>query len=427
MAIIQVPFETAEETGTKLEVEIPDKNLVGNFVPEEPKKIADMEGALLEAVENPIAGKKFSELIGPGRKVAFVTENQFRAAPANKLLFPLAKKAKEAGADVSVTIGCGKVPALSSEEIAEKVGMDVMGLGIPIECNDVSHPDNYAFLGVTSAGTPLWILKKVAEADSVITISTTQATLWGYGGSGMIIPAVTGNETTEINHIMSMAPDCVPGNNNCLMQLDKYEALRMSGVDMGINVIVANNWDVIYVNAGDPVKSHKEAVKFYDSIYKFDVSEKFDIVIAGSTGPTDHLFFHTGWAIVNCAPIAKEGGTIIFTSPCPGYHDWPGFALMDLMKDYMPPTSENHEKVMKAFYTKERELWAGCIWYPLFRVMLNRDVHIVTRSENVEMAKGAGLNVGASWEEAVKAAMTKHGVDARVAFVPYGRYTVFSL
>ncbi|MFH1242223.1 MAG: lactate racemase domain-containing protein [Pseudomonadota bacterium] len=427
MANIQVPFETAEETGVTLSLEIPDKNFTESFVPEEPKGIGDLESALLRAVERPVGGKKFSELVRRGVKVTFVTENQFRAAPANQLLKPLLKRAKDAGAEVSLAIGCGKVPALSPEEIEEKLGKEVVDMGIPIECNDVAQAGNYTFLGITSAGTPLWVLNSVAKADVVITISTTQATLWGYGGSGMIIPAVTGNETTEINHIMSVAPDCVPGNNDCRMQLDKYEALKMAGVDMGINVIVANNWDIIYINAGDPVMSHKEAVQFYEGIYRFDAKRlgKFDIVIAGSTAPTDHLFFHTGWAVVNCSPICKEGGTIIFSSPCPGYHDWPGFALMDLMKEYMPPTPETHERVLKSFYVKERELWAGCIWYPLFRSMLHRDVQIVTRPENVEMAKNAGLNVGVSLEETLKKALAKHGENARVAFVPYGRYTVF--
>jgi nickel-dependent lactate racemase len=429
MATIKVPFETAEESGVTLSVDIPDKNLVGSFVPDEPKAVENLETALLEAVENPVSGKKFSELIGSGAKVVFLTENQFRAAPANKLLAPLLKRAKDAGASVSVAIGCGKVPPLSPEEIEEKLGKDVVKMGIPIQSNDVSVSDNYTFVGNTTAGTPLWVLNAVAEANVVITISTTQATLWGYGGSGMIIPAVTGNETTEINHIMSLAPDCVPGNNECRIQLDKYEALNMVGVDMGINVVVANNWDIVYVNAGEPEASHREAVKFYDNIYKFDArnTDKFDIVIAGSTAPTDHLFFHTGWAVVNCEQIAKEGGTIIFTSPCPGYHDWPGFALMDLMKDFMPPTPESHERIMRSFFVKEKELWAGCIWYPIFRTMLSKDVQIVTRPENVEIAKDAGLNVEVSLEDAVKKAMAKHGPDAKVAFVPYGRYTVFNV
>jgi hypothetical protein len=82
---------------------------------------------------------------------------------------------------------------------------------------------------------------------------------------------------------------------------------------------------------------------------------------------------------------------------------------------------------MRSFFVKEKELWAGCIWYPIFRTMLSKDVQIVTRPENVEIAKDAGLNVEVSLEDAVKKAMAKHGPDAKVAFVPYGRYTVFNV
>lgn len=424
MALIKVPYETAEELGVVLELEVPDQNLT-TYEAQEPPALADPIASMLQALENPVGGKKLSQLLTQGCKVCIITENQFRAAQAKLFLPTLLDMVEAAGGTASIAIGCGKVPALSPEEIADKLGPEVMSKGVAVECNDVSQPDNYVYMGTTSAGTPLWVLKSVAEADVIITISTTQATLWGYGGSGMIIPAVSGNDTIEINHVMSMAPDCLPGNNYCRMQQDKYEALDMVGVDVGINVVVANNWDIIYVNAGDPVESHMAAVSYYDGIYKFVPVEQPDIVIAGSTAPTNHLFFHTNWAIVNVLPLTHDDSSIIFCSPCPGYGDWPGFALMDLMQEYMPATEENHVKALTALVKGERELWAGCIWYPLYRALMQRDVQVVTMQENLEMAKGVGLNVSASLQEAFDAAMEKHGPDAKVAFVPYGRYTVF--
>ena len=44
--------------------------------------------------------------------------------------------------------------------------------------------------------------------------------------SGMVIPGTANNETIEMNHIMSLSPTCIPGNNEAAMQLDKYEALQ---------------------------------------------------------------------------------------------------------------------------------------------------------------------------------------------------------
>ncbi len=426
MSLFKIPFETAEETGVNLEIDIPEKNLLKAFIPKEPGPLANLDEEVQKAVSSPVNGKPFTELIGRDKKVVFVTENQFRAAPAAEILLPLVKKAVEAGSRVSIVIACGKVSALGPEEIRERVGSEVVDMGIPVCCNDVGKPENYSYLGTTSAGTPLFVLKEVTEADSVITISTTQATLWGYGGSGMVIPGVSGNETIETNHVMALTPDCKPGNNNCRMQQDKYEALKMAGIDMGINVVVSNKWDVVFINAGDPVDSHKEAVKFYESIYVFDINglDKADIVITGSTAPTNHLFFHTNWAIVNCEPVTKEGATIIMASPCPGYHSWPGFALMDLMTEFMPANGDNNQKALKAFFKRDRELWAGCIWYPLYRTMITRHVKVVTLEQNLSDAKAVGLDVASSLLEAVNEAFAKHGPDARIAIVPYGRYTV---
>ncbi len=424
MALIKVPYETAEECGVVLELEVPDQNLT-SYAAQEPPALPDPIASLRQALENPVGGQRLSQLLTPGCKVCLITENQFRAAQAKLFLPVLLELVEKAGGTASIAIGCGKVPALSPQEIADKLGPEVMAKGVPVECNDVSKPDNYVYMGTTSAGTPLWVLKSVAEADVVITISTTQATLWGYGGSGMIIPAVSGNETIESNHVMSLAPDCLPGNNYCRMQQDKYEALDIVGVDVGINVVVANNWDIIYVNAGDPVESHMAAVSFYDGIYKFYPEETPDIVIAGSTAPTNHLFFHTNWAIVNALPLTRPGSSIIFCSPCPGYGDWPGFALMDLMQEYMPANQANHVKALRALIKGERELWAGCIWYPLYRALMQRDVQVVTLEQNLAMAKQVGLNVTSDLGAAFATAMKKHGPDAKVAFVPYGRYTVF--
>lgn len=429
MAKFAIPYESTETTGAVLNISVPDKNVWKDFSVKEPAPLKDLAASVMQAVENPFDGKKFSELVGPGKKVVFVTENQFRQAPAEKILPPLVARAKELGAEVSVVIANGKVPPLSEAEIRLRVGAAIVDAGIPVVCNDAANPDKYRFLGITSTGIPLWVLKSVVDADVSITLSTTQATLWGYGGSGMAIPGVAGNETVEMNHIMSLAPDCVPGNNDCKMQLDKYQALKLAKISMGINIIVSNAFEVTYINAGTPVDSHKEAIKEYDKYYRFDARGigQADIAIMGTTAPTDHLFFHTGWACVNVSPIVKKGGTMIHASPCPGYGDWPGFALMDLMKEFMPATPENRERAIRAFYSHDRELWAGCIWYPVYNAMVERTLDIVTLEENIAMAKDIGLNVFTDLQATVDAALKKHGPDAKVAIVPFARYSVFTV
>ena len=429
MKKIQVPFEAAEDRGTVITIELPYSVDLKEYRREEPAGIQDLAKAVVDAVEAPVGGKKFSELIaGGGKKVLFMIENQFRAAMADTILPTLVDMAEAAGCTCKIAIGSGKVGALNEDEVRAKIGDYLYEKKIPVTSNDPQNNDAYTFMGITSHGIPCWVLNWVAEADVKVTIGTTQATLWGYGGSGMVLPGTAHNDSIEMNHIFSLSPDCLPGNNECIMQQDKYEMLRLCDITMGINVIVSNQFEIIDINAGDPVESHKASVARYDKLYAFDITEEdeADIVIVGSTAPTDHLFFHTGWAIVNADPVTKKDGTIVFSTPVPGYGPFAGFALMDLMADYMPPTPENNEKALRDFAKQLKELWAGCIWYPIYREMVYRRCEFVTLEQNLEDARKLGLDIVGPTEMQAKVdkLIEKYGPDCKVAFVPFGRYTV---
>ena len=161
------------------------------------------------------------------------------------------------------------------------------------------------------------------------------ATLWGYGGSGMVIPGTANNETIEMNHI-------------------------------------------------------------------------------------------TSWAVVNVDPVTKDDGTILFASPCPGCGAWEGFALMDLLKAYMPPSPAHNEEALKDFYSHKNELWAGCIWYKVYEVMVRKATEYITLNENLAFAKDVELAASgpAEVQKVFDRLLAKYGPNAAVAFVPFGRYTV---
>lgn len=59
--------------------------------------------------------------------------------------------------------------------------------------------------------------------------------------------------------------------------------------------------------------------------------------------------------------------------------------------------------------------------------MTRKNVTIVTNKENLEMSRVAGLNATDSLQAAFSDALNRHGPDARVPFVPCGRYTVLDV
>ena len=94
-------------------------------------------------------------------------------APSAVLLPPLVKRLREAGREVRFIIGSGKVGPLNEDEIRVKLGDEVYEMHLPVTSNDVSKPENYTFMGITTRGIPLWVHNWVAQADVKLTVGTT--------------------------------------------------------------------------------------------------------------------------------------------------------------------------------------------------------------------------------------------------------------
>jgi len=421
----------------QLELEVADANLLVAIYPDEPDFLPDATAAAAAALESPVAGPAFSELIAGGKSVAIVIDNQFRPTPQSKLL-PAVLDALEVADTTDAVVICanGKVFPMSESDIEMKLGKDNLArmerLGIPFFQNEPRNAEAYTYVGVSSRGTPVWLHKEVAQRDVKITIGQAQSNHWGAGGGGkLILPGVVSDETIESNHCNFVpSPATHYGAYRGPMRSDIDEVATMCELDATLNVVLDTRGRVVFVNFGAHPVSHREAIEYFNSIYAYEspveAKGQADIAICGVFAPTDHLFFHTGWGCMSADLVLKDGGTLIYCSPSPGVHtevgDFPGLALMDLMKPYMPPTQENYERVLKDIHARQIQMWAGCIWVPIYEVMTRKHLKMVTLQENLEMAADIGIDATTSLEEAYAQALEKHGPDAKVIVLPFARY-----
>lgn len=366
-----------------------------------------------------------------------IIDNQFRPTPSSKLLPAVLDAIEAAGvADARVICANGKVFPMSESDIEQKVGTDNLArmerLGIPFMQNDPGNPDMYTFIGISSRGTPVWLHNAVAGAEVKISIGQAQSNHWGAGGGGkLILPGVVSDATIESNHAAFVtSPQTHYGALAGPMRSDIDEVATMCGLSATMNVILDTRGRVIDVIFGSHPEAHREAINRFNAIYAYDnpVTDAgpADIAICGVFAPTDHLFFHTGWGAMSADLVLKEGGTLIYCSPSPGVHtaigDFPGLALMDLMKPYMPPTRENYERVLHDIHHRAIQMWSGCIWVPIYEVMTRKHLKLVTLEENLDMAADIGMDATTSLDEAFAEAMEEHGSDAKVIVLPYARY-----
>jgi nickel-dependent lactate racemase len=420
-----------------LELEIPTRNLIAHVLPDEPAPVADTTEAAREALASPVDGPSFAELLAGKASVAVIVDNQFRPTPSSKLLPAVFDAVEAAGVgDVRVCCANGKVFPMSESDMVQKLGQANLERmernGWPFRQNDPQNPDAYTFVGVSSGGTPVWLLNEVATAELKITIGQAQANHWGAGGGGkLILPGVVSDETVESNHCAFVtSPQTHYGAYAGPMRSDIDEVATMCGLDCTMNVLLDTHGRVIDCIFGSHPEAHREAIRRFNGIYAYEsfVPDRgqADIVICGVFAPTDHLFFHTGWGCMSADLVLRDGGTIIYTSPSPGVStaigDFPGLALMDLMKPYMPPTRENYQRVLRDIHARAIQMWAGCIWVPIYEVMTRKHLTLVTLEENLEMAADIGLDATTSLDEAFAAALERHGPEAKVAVLPYARY-----
>jgi lactate racemase len=445
MTTLTIPYESldpltigASGDDTKvsretLELDVPEANLLAAVYPEEPKPVADATEAACAALEAPISGPPFSEIVAGASKIAVIIDNQFRPTPQSRLLPAVFDAIEAAGKPAVVVCANGKVFPMSDSDIEQKLGRENLDrmerLGIEFHQNDPRNTEGYSYVGVSSRGTPVWLHNEVAACDVKITIGQAQSNHWGAGGGGkLILPGVCSDETIESNHCAFVpSPQTHYGAYAGPMRSDIDEVATMCGLSCTMNVILDTRGRVIDCLFGSHPEAHRIAIERFNDIYAYEhPGNQADIAICGVFAPTDHLFFHTGWGCMSADFVVKDGGTIIYCSPSPGVStaigDFPGLALMDLMKPYMPPTDENYQRVLKDIHARAIQMWAGCIWVPIYEVMTRKHVTMVTLKENLEMAADIGIDATTSLDEAFGAAMERHGSDARVIVLPFARY-----
>ena len=95
---LQIPYESldpltigAADDETKvyreqLELEVPSANILAAIYPDEPEPVANATEEARSALENPVSGPAFADLLAGKQSVAIVIDNQFRPTPASKLL-----------------------------------------------------------------------------------------------------------------------------------------------------------------------------------------------------------------------------------------------------------------------------------------------------------------------------------------------------
>ncbi|MBI2804641.1 MAG: nickel-dependent lactate racemase [Planctomycetes bacterium] len=410
---------------TGLDVELPDKNLVGPLHIRDAEPLANPGQAIADAIDNPIGTPPLAQL-AKGKKSACILICDFTRPVPNKLILPpLLRILEEQGIDreeILILNATGLHRPNQGAELEEMVGSDIVK-HYRIENHFGKRLSDHEYLGTTPNGVPAYIDKRYVHADLKITTGLIEPHLMaGYsGGRKVICPGIAALETVKIWHgpkfLEHPRADCgfVDGNP---VHEENTRIAKMAGCDFIVNVCIDGQRRVTWVGAGHMEKAWHEGVRFVEGVVRVPVPEPMDIVVTSSAGyPLDATWYQAIKGLTGCLPIVKQGGTIVLAASLsegigsPEFQhliadnpDLPAFIQRILGNDYFVMDQWQLEEFVKVFKRCK--------------------VKVVTQGLDAETLRKCHVEAAPSVEQAVADCLKDYGPAAKIAVIPKGPYVL---
>lgn len=404
---------------TLVTVDIPKSNLYDILYPGEIPGVKDPILAVKQALENPIGSPSLKELINEKkpRNVAVLVSDITRPVPSYILLPPIIEKLVESGIaynNITVVFGLGFHRKMSEEEKRKLVGEYVYS---KVKC--INHDiGDCVYIGTTKRGTPVEVYRPVAKADFIIATGNLELHWFaGYsGGYKALLPGVCSKRTIETNHSMMVMQGAITGKiNGNPVREDIEEAGKLAGVSFIVNAVLNSNKEIVKVVAGDPIKAHREGVKYIDKMYKRKIEKRVDIVIASPGGyPKDINLYQAQKGLDNASYAVRDNGSIILVAEC---REGLGESTFE---SWMKKAKSPDEPIK---WIREHFMLGGHKAAGICRVLKRVKVYLVSSLDKTT-TKSIFLTPAYSVQEALNSALIEHGKNAKVLVIPYAASTL---
>ena len=396
---------------------VPDENLICVLMPNTVQQGLTGEAEVSRALKNPIGTPRIGQIVRPGETVAIVTSDITRPLPSYKILPLLVEELLQAGIrrqDITVVFGLGSHRKQTAEEQKKLVGEQVFA---QIKCIDGDDSDCVHY-GYTSRGTPVDIVRAVAEADRRICLGNIEYHYFaGYsGGAKAIMPGVSTRDAIQHNHSRMVEAAAAAGRiaGNPVRE-DIEEAARMVGVDFIVNVVLDEHKQIVRAVAGDLVQAHREGCRYLDRLYGKPIAERADIVVVSQGGaPKDLNLYQTQKALDNAKHAVNKGGVIILVGSCKeGLGE-------EVFEEWMTKSPDAHsmiDRIQVDFQLGGHKAAA------IAMVLEEAQIYLVSELD-ADFVKQIFLTPFSDVQTAFDAAMQKLGSGASVIVMPYGGSTL---
>lgn len=389
--------------------------------------LPDPSGAVRRALETPVGCPSLQELAQGKRSACILICDITRPVPNGLILPPLVESLTQAGIarkNILILVATGLHRPNEGEELAEIVGSPEIFRTVRIENHFARDREAHVDLGRTSAGIPIMIDRRFAEADlKIVTGLVEPHFMAGYsGGRKVVSPGVAYQDTILMFHRAKILEHCKAAN--CVIEgnplhNEQVEIVRAIGGVVAVNVVIDEERRLGFVNFGEVEASHDRAVEFMRKYAEIRIPRRFKTIITTSAGyPLDKTYYQTVKGMVGVMDILEPGGTIIIASECSEGMGSPEFAEAQRLLCQVGP-----ERFMNMLEGRDKALIDEWETEMLLKPLRVGHIQLYSTGLSESERKHVFVETVPSVEAAVAASIETQG-DAEVAVVPEGPYVI---
>lgn len=389
--------------------------------------LKDPEGAIKAVFGSPVNCKKLSEEAKGCRSCCILICDITRPVPNGLILPPLIQELIEAGLSpdsITVLVATGLHRPNEGDELRELVGSDWVLDSVTVANHFARRDDDHDYLGTTSNGIEARLDRRFLRADLRIVVGLVEPHFMaGYsGGRKVVVPGIAHEKTIRVFHSARILEDCKAANCSIEgnpLHAAQMEIMHMVGRCLAVNIVIDKDHRVSFVNFGEIVQSHLEAVSFVRPYAEIRLKTRFKTVVTSSAGyPLDKTYYQTVKGMVSPLDILEPGGDLIIVSACSE-----GMGSPDYAEAQMSLTDKGPDRFLDGII--EKQYAAIDEWQTEMQVKAMKRVNIFLYTEGLTKNQKAltGVTLIESPLAAIMESVKAQG-NRCVAVIPEGPYVV---
>jgi nickel-dependent lactate racemase len=214
-----------------------------------------------------------------------------------------------------------------------------------------------------------------------------------------------------------LADNCVLEGNP--LHREQLAIAQMLGPMLAANAVIDDERRLSFVNFGELLESHHQAVAFVERFVRVPVGRRFHTVVTSAAGyPLDKTYYQTVKGMVSPLDILEPGGNLIVASECSEGMGSPEFVDAQRKLLRLGPSGFLGDLAGKRFASIDE-------WQTQMQLKSTARARVHLYAGALAQADRAltGVRAAESVEEAVLASVRESG-DPQVAVIPEGPYLV---